>query len=58
MDFYTYAYASVQGVLYNESQKGKRAKRGYNKDEHKAAVVVSLDLRPAGDEGENPSLQD
>lgn len=58
VDFYTYAYASVQGVLYNESKKAKCAKRGYNKDENKAAVMVSLDSRPAGDEGENPSLQD
>lgn len=58
VDFYTYAYASIQGVLYNESQKAKRAKRGYNKDENKAAVVISLDQNPAGDEGENPSLKD
>lgn len=57
-DFYTYAYISIQGVLYNESQKGKRAKRGYNKDENTGAKMISLDLCPAGDEGEGNSLKD
>ena len=58
VDFYTYAYASVQGVLYNESQKAKRAKRGYNKDENKAAVVISLDAPQEGEEGEGQSKGD
>lgn len=58
VDFYTYAYASVQGVLYNESKKAKCAKRGYNKDENKAAVMVSLDAPQEGEEGEGQSKGD
>ena len=58
VDFYTYAYASVQGVLYNESKKAKCAKRGYNKDENKAAVVISLDSTQEGEEGEGQSKGD
>ena len=58
VDFYTYAYASVQGVLYNESKKAKCAKRGYNKDENKAAVVISLDATQEGEEGEGQSKGD